>query len=101
MCMRSYLGPLDSERGVQCIAEIDVLFTSHHTDHAVLTPDQYMEPIRHYDTNMKLTQNTPCVEIVYLQHTTFSNEYSDVMKKKKELAALHTSYHSGQLSSNI
>ena len=67
MCMRSYLGPLDSERGVQCIAEIDVLFTSHHTDHAVLTPDQYMEPIRHYDTNMKLTQNTPCVEIVYLQ----------------------------------
>jgi len=101
MCMRSYLGPLDSERGVQCIAEIGVLFTSHHKDLAVLTPDQYMEPLQHYDTDMKLTPKTPCVEIVYLQHTTFSNEYSDVTKKKKELVALHTSYHTGQLSSNI
>ena len=101
MCMRSYIGALDTERGVQCIASVDVLFTSHHNDLAFLTPEQYMKPLQHYDIDMKLTQKSPCVEIVYLQHTTFSNEYSAVMNKKKELAALHASYHIGQLSSRI
>ena len=91
-CISTHIGPLASTKGVQCVADIDVLFTSENAQQGLETFEEYVQQIKMFDSAMQIHQIEPCMKMLYIQHRGSTTEYANAIQKQKILGQLHAVY---------
>jgi len=91
-CMSKYVGVLAIREKVQCVADLDILFTSLNPAHVLATFQHYIEDIQVFDRDMQLQQPTPCEPIVHIRHRAIATDYAGIVHKQQLLSDLHSQY---------
>ena len=91
-CMGTYVGAPAAGEKVQCVADLDILFTSLNPTHALVTFQHYSESILVFDREMQLQQPNPCEPIVYIRHRAIATDYAGIVQKQHLLSNLHSQY---------
>jgi len=91
-CMGTYVGAPAAGEKVQCVADLDILFTSLNPTHVLATFQQYIERICVFDCDMQLQQPNPCKPIVYIRHRAVATDYAGIVQKQHLLSNLHSQY---------